>query len=159
MDSRNGMTLNILICFLLPLSAVEAPIVFYPLTAFPGIRIKVNFGAWRKRGAGSYLMFGDLGKIHWTRAFIKSCLTEFNPEWVSSLMIRNQATDMVWFSDTKSVTETIPCTSSLTSGKANGDPDCEASAPMPTSSCLEEISQKTKARMEEEAYNKGWVRL
>uniref|UniRef100_A0A452S5W4 Inositol 1,4,5-triphosphate receptor associated 1 n=1 Tax=Ursus americanus TaxID=9643 RepID=A0A452S5W4_URSAM len=51
-----------------------------------------------------------------------------------------------------------PCTSFplLTSGKTNGDPDCEASAPMPTLSCLEEISQETKARMEEEAYNKGY---
>lgn len=43
----------------------------------------------------------------------------------------------------------------LTSGKTNGDLDCEASAPMPTPRCMEEISQETKARMEEEAYNKG----
>ncbi|XP_036773898.2 inositol 1,4,5-triphosphate receptor associated 1 isoform X2 [Manis pentadactyla] len=54
----------------------------------------------------------------------------------------------------------LPATSALPAllenGKTNGDPDCEASAPMPTSSCLEEISQKTKARMEEEAYNKGY---
>ncbi|XP_066221923.1 inositol 1,4,5-triphosphate receptor associated 1 isoform X2 [Saccopteryx leptura] len=42
----------------------------------------------------------------------------------------------------------------LENGKTNGDPDCEASVPMPTLSCLEEISQETKARMEEEAYNK-----
>ncbi|XP_066107047.1 inositol 1,4,5-triphosphate receptor associated 1 isoform X1 [Saccopteryx bilineata] len=42
----------------------------------------------------------------------------------------------------------------LENGKTNGDPDCEASVPLPTPSCLEEISQETKARMEEEAYNK-----
>nr|XP_060461968.1 inositol 1,4,5-triphosphate receptor associated 1 isoform X2 [Panthera onca] len=41
------------------------------------------------------------------------------------------------------------------SGKTNADPDCEASAPMPTLSCVE-ISQETTARMEEEAYNKGY---
>ncbi|XP_047549244.1 inositol 1,4,5-triphosphate receptor associated 1 isoform X8 [Lutra lutra] len=54
----------------------------------------------------------------------------------------------------------LPVTSALPvlleNGKTNGDPDCEASAPMPTLSCLEEISQETKARMEEEAYNKGY---
>ncbi|KAK1335940.1 hypothetical protein QTO34_003740, partial [Cnephaeus nilssonii] len=43
----------------------------------------------------------------------------------------------------------------LTSGKTNGDPNCEASAPTPTPSCLE-ISQETKAKMEEEAYNKRY---
>nr|XP_021541446.1 protein MRVI1 isoform X2 [Neomonachus schauinslandi] len=54
----------------------------------------------------------------------------------------------------------LPVTSALPAlledGKTNGDPDCEASAPMPTLSCLEEINQETKARMEEEAYNKGY---
>nr|XP_012415817.1 PREDICTED: protein MRVI1 isoform X4 [Odobenus rosmarus divergens] len=54
----------------------------------------------------------------------------------------------------------LPVTSALPAlledGKTNGDPDCEASAPMPTLSCLEEISQETKARMEEEAYKKGY---
>ncbi|XP_044921768.1 inositol 1,4,5-triphosphate receptor associated 1 isoform X8 [Mustela putorius furo] len=52
------------------------------------------------------------------------------------------------------VTSALPAL--LENGKTNGDPDSEASAPMPTLSCLEEISQETKARMEEEAYNKGY---
>ncbi|XP_039719517.1 inositol 1,4,5-triphosphate receptor associated 1 isoform X7 [Pteropus medius] len=52
------------------------------------------------------------------------------------------------------VTSALPAL--LENGKTNGDPDCEASAPMPTPICLEEISQVTKARMEEEAYNKGY---
>uniref|UniRef100_A0A8C0KPC6 Inositol 1,4,5-triphosphate receptor associated 1 n=1 Tax=Canis lupus dingo TaxID=286419 RepID=A0A8C0KPC6_CANLU len=52
------------------------------------------------------------------------------------------------------VTSALPAL--LENGKTNGDPDCEASAPMPTLSCLEEISPETKARMEEEAYNKGY---
>uniref|UniRef100_G3UMZ9 Inositol 1,4,5-triphosphate receptor associated 1 n=1 Tax=Loxodonta africana TaxID=9785 RepID=G3UMZ9_LOXAF len=54
----------------------------------------------------------------------------------------------------------LPVTSALPvlleNGKTNGDPDCEASASIPTPSCLEEISQETKARIEEEAYNKGY---
>ncbi|XP_025783920.1 protein MRVI1 isoform X9 [Puma concolor] len=53
----------------------------------------------------------------------------------------------------------LPATSALPAllenGKTNADPDCEASAPMPTLSCVE-ISQETTARMEEEAYNKGY---
>ncbi|XP_045413467.1 inositol 1,4,5-triphosphate receptor associated 1 [Lemur catta] len=44
----------------------------------------------------------------------------------------------------------------LENGKTNGDPDCEAPAPVPTLRCLEEVSQDTKARMEEEAFNKGY---
>lgn len=52
------------------------------------------------------------------------------------------------------VTSALPAL--LENGKTNGDPDCEASAPVPTPSCLEEISQEAKARMEEEAYNKGY---
>lgn len=52
------------------------------------------------------------------------------------------------------VTSALPAL--LENGKTNGDPECEASAPMPTPICLEEISQVTKARMEEEAYNKGY---
>ncbi|XP_005874031.2 PREDICTED: protein MRVI1 isoform X1 [Myotis brandtii] len=51
------------------------------------------------------------------------------------------------------VTSTLPAL--LENGKTNGDPDCEASAPTPTPSCLE-ISQETKAKMEEEAYNKRY---
>ena len=47
----------------------------------------------------------------------------------------------------------------LTSGKTNGDPACDASVPMPTPSCLQEISQETKAGMEEEGFNKRWVRF
>ncbi|VFV23201.1 protein mrvi1 [Lynx pardinus] len=53
----------------------------------------------------------------------------------------------------------LPATSALPAllenGKTNADPDCEASAPMPTLSCVD-ISQETTARMEEEAYNKGY---
>ncbi|XP_014699668.2 inositol 1,4,5-triphosphate receptor associated 1 isoform X2 [Equus asinus] len=52
------------------------------------------------------------------------------------------------------VTSALPAL--LENGKTNGDPDCEASAPLPTPSCPEEISQEAKARMEEEAYNKGY---
>lgn len=51
------------------------------------------------------------------------------------------------------VTSALPAL--LENGKTNGDPDCEASVPMPTPS-LEEISKETKARMQEEAYNKGY---
>ena len=67
---------------------------------------------------------------------------------------QEQAKDMVWFSDALSVPEMMSCTCLLTSG-TNGDTDCEASASVPTPSCLEGISQEAKARMEEEAYNKG----
>uniref|UniRef100_A0A2I3HLZ0 Inositol 1,4,5-triphosphate receptor associated 1 n=1 Tax=Nomascus leucogenys TaxID=61853 RepID=A0A2I3HLZ0_NOMLE len=52
------------------------------------------------------------------------------------------------------VTSALPAL--LENGKTNGDPDCEASAPVLTLSCLEELSQETKARMEEEAYSKGF---
>lgn len=52
------------------------------------------------------------------------------------------------------VTSALPAL--LENGKTNGDPDCETSAPVPAPSCLEELSQETKARMEEEAYNKGY---
>ncbi|KAM9658445.1 inositol 1,4,5-triphosphate receptor associated 1 [Trichechus inunguis] len=52
------------------------------------------------------------------------------------------------------VTSALPAL--LENGKTNGDPDCEASAPIPTPICLEEISQETKARIEEEAYSKGY---
>ncbi|XP_036282908.1 inositol 1,4,5-triphosphate receptor associated 1 isoform X3 [Pipistrellus kuhlii] len=51
------------------------------------------------------------------------------------------------------VTSALPAL--LENGKTNGDPDCEASAPTSTPSCLE-ISQETKAKMEEEAYNKRY---
>ncbi|XP_042547671.1 inositol 1,4,5-triphosphate receptor associated 1 [Dipodomys spectabilis] len=52
------------------------------------------------------------------------------------------------------VTPALPAL--LENGKTNGEADCEATAPAPPLSCLEEISQETKARMEEEAYNKGY---
>ncbi|KAM5223088.1 LOW QUALITY PROTEIN: inositol 1,4,5-triphosphate receptor associated 1 [Hipposideros larvatus] len=52
------------------------------------------------------------------------------------------------------VTSALPAL--LENGKTNGDPDCEASVPMPTPSCLEEISEAIKAKMQEEAYNKGY---
>ncbi|XP_045146990.1 inositol 1,4,5-triphosphate receptor associated 1 isoform X1 [Echinops telfairi] len=54
----------------------------------------------------------------------------------------------------------LPATSALPAllenGKTNGDPDFDTTAPSPTPGCLEEISQETKARIEEEAYNKGF---
>ncbi|XP_036989732.1 inositol 1,4,5-triphosphate receptor associated 1 isoform X1 [Artibeus jamaicensis] len=51
------------------------------------------------------------------------------------------------------VTSALPAL--LENGKTNGDPDCEAPVPMPTPSCLQEISQETKAGMEE-AFNKRY---
>ncbi|KFO71818.1 Protein MRVI1, partial [Cuculus canorus] len=44
----------------------------------------------------------------------------------------------------------------LENGKSNGEPDCETSATVLTQSALEEISPETKAKIEEEAYNKGY---
>ncbi|XP_009678511.2 inositol 1,4,5-triphosphate receptor associated 1 isoform X3 [Struthio camelus] len=44
----------------------------------------------------------------------------------------------------------------LENGKSNGEPDCEASTSMLTQSGLEEINPETKAKIEEEAYNKGY---
>ncbi|NXF01713.1 MRVI1 protein, partial [Smithornis capensis] len=44
----------------------------------------------------------------------------------------------------------------LENGKSNGEPDCETSTSVLTSSGLEEISPETKAKIEEEAYNKGY---
>ncbi|XP_062350431.1 inositol 1,4,5-triphosphate receptor associated 1 [Cinclus cinclus] len=41
-------------------------------------------------------------------------------------------------------------------GKSNGEPDCETSTSVLTQSGLEEISPETKAKIEEEAYNKGY---
>uniref|UniRef100_A0A452G4P8 Inositol 1,4,5-triphosphate receptor associated 1 n=1 Tax=Capra hircus TaxID=9925 RepID=A0A452G4P8_CAPHI len=67
------------------------------------------------------------------------------PALVSIMMLASQASgSQLW--DIKEV------------GKftTNGDPDCEASASVLTPSCLEGISQEAKARMEEEAYNKGY---
>ncbi|NWR64282.1 MRVI1 protein, partial [Bucorvus abyssinicus] len=44
----------------------------------------------------------------------------------------------------------------LENGKTNGDPDCETSSSVLTQSGLEEINPETKAKIEEEAYNKGY---
>ncbi|NWZ99737.1 MRVI1 protein, partial [Nesospiza acunhae] len=44
----------------------------------------------------------------------------------------------------------------LENGKSNGEPDCETSTSVLTQSALEEISPETKAKIEEEAYNKGY---
>uniref|UniRef100_A0A8C3XF19 Murine retrovirus integration site 1 homolog n=1 Tax=Cyanoderma ruficeps TaxID=181631 RepID=A0A8C3XF19_9PASS len=44
----------------------------------------------------------------------------------------------------------------LENGKSNGEPDCETSTSVLTQSGLEEISPETKAKIEEEAYNKGY---
>ncbi|XP_054998763.1 inositol 1,4,5-triphosphate receptor associated 1 isoform X2 [Sorex araneus] len=52
------------------------------------------------------------------------------------------------------VTSTLPAL--LENGKTNGDSDCELPVPVPTPSCPEEISQETKTRVEDEAYNKGY---
>lgn len=52
------------------------------------------------------------------------------------------------------VTSALPAL--LENGKTNGDPDCEPPVPVPTPNFPEEISQETKARVEEEAYNKGY---
>ncbi|KFQ56561.1 Protein MRVI1, partial [Pelecanus crispus] len=41
-------------------------------------------------------------------------------------------------------------------GKTNGEPDCETSTSVLTQSGSEEISPETKAKIEEEAYNKGY---
>ncbi|NWS94233.1 MRVI1 protein, partial [Mionectes macconnelli] len=44
----------------------------------------------------------------------------------------------------------------LENGKSNGEPDCETSTSVLSQSGLEEISPETKAKIEEEAYNKGY---
>ncbi|NXP27395.1 MRVI1 protein, partial [Scytalopus superciliaris] len=44
----------------------------------------------------------------------------------------------------------------LENGKSNGEPDCETPPSVLTQSGLEEISPETKAKIEEEAYNKGY---
>ncbi|XP_025890500.1 protein MRVI1 isoform X2 [Nothoprocta perdicaria] len=44
----------------------------------------------------------------------------------------------------------------LENGKSNGEVDCENSTSVLTQSGLEEISPETKAKIEEEAYNKGY---
>ncbi|NXB14512.1 MRVI1 protein, partial [Rhagologus leucostigma] len=44
----------------------------------------------------------------------------------------------------------------LENGKSNGEPDCETSTSVLTQSGLEEISPEMKAKIEEEAYNKGY---
>ncbi|XP_066495721.1 inositol 1,4,5-triphosphate receptor associated 1 isoform X1 [Tiliqua scincoides] len=44
----------------------------------------------------------------------------------------------------------------IENGKSNGDPDCEPSPSAPAQSSSEEINPETKAKIEEEAYNKGY---
>ncbi|KAM9556052.1 inositol 1,4,5-triphosphate receptor associated 1 isoform 1-T1 [Guaruba guarouba] len=44
----------------------------------------------------------------------------------------------------------------LENGKSNGEPDCETATSVLTQSGLEEINPETKAKIEEEAYNKGY---
>ncbi|XP_010291746.1 PREDICTED: protein MRVI1 [Phaethon lepturus] len=44
----------------------------------------------------------------------------------------------------------------LENGKTSGEPDCETSTSVLTQSGLEEINPETKAKIEEEAYNKGY---
>ncbi|XP_075282586.1 inositol 1,4,5-triphosphate receptor associated 1 isoform X2 [Opisthocomus hoazin] len=44
----------------------------------------------------------------------------------------------------------------LENGKTNGEPDCETPTSVLTQSGLEEINPETKAKIEEEAYNKGY---
>ncbi|KAM6068319.1 inositol 1,4,5-triphosphate receptor associated 1 isoform 6-T15 [Theristicus caerulescens] len=44
----------------------------------------------------------------------------------------------------------------LENGKTNGEPDCETPTSVLTQTGLEEINPETKAKIEEEAYNKGY---
>ncbi|XP_038620542.1 inositol 1,4,5-triphosphate receptor associated 1 [Tachyglossus aculeatus] len=44
----------------------------------------------------------------------------------------------------------------LENGRSNGDQDCYFPAPALAQSCVEEISPETKAKIEEEAFNKGY---
>lgn len=44
----------------------------------------------------------------------------------------------------------------IENGKSNGDPDCEPPHSVPVQSSLDEINPETKAKIEEEAYNKGY---
>ncbi|XP_038187475.1 inositol 1,4,5-triphosphate receptor associated 1 isoform X2 [Arvicola amphibius] len=44
----------------------------------------------------------------------------------------------------------------LENGKTNAEADCEACAPVLLPSCLEDVSQESKARAEEEVYSKGY---
>lgn len=119
----------------------------------------------KKKGASTLFAVWRSREDSWTRTFIKSCLRvaglKCTQSWMSFLTSKKelgQRNGLIFRHPICPWKDTLyfPL---LTSGKTNGDPDCEASAPMPTLSCLEEISQETKARMEEEAYNKGWVRL
>ncbi|XP_013367364.1 PREDICTED: protein MRVI1 isoform X5 [Chinchilla lanigera] len=52
------------------------------------------------------------------------------------------------------VTPALPAL--LENGKTNGEPECDAPAPVPPPGCREKVSQEAKGRMEEEAYNKGY---
>ena len=146
---------------LLPLSTLELPIAGCLLTASLGKRMEVGLRAGGKRGAGTVLDVWGSREDSWTRAFKKRILSQDRKIEIDSTRmsfltsVQEQAKDMVWFSDALSVPERMSCTCLLTSGKTNGDPDCEASASVLTPSCLEGISQEAKARMEEEAYNKG----
>ncbi|XP_032919624.1 inositol 1,4,5-triphosphate receptor associated 1 isoform X1 [Catharus ustulatus] len=55
-----------------------------------------------------------------------------------------------------SLTSTPALPALLENGKSNGEPDCETSTSVLTQSGSEEISPETKAKIEEEAYNKGY---
>ncbi|XP_062973352.1 inositol 1,4,5-triphosphate receptor associated 1 [Elgaria multicarinata webbii] len=44
----------------------------------------------------------------------------------------------------------------IENGKSTGDPECEPPSSVPTLTGLEEINPETKAKIEEEAYNKGY---
>ncbi|PKU45354.1 protein mrvi1 isoform x1 [Limosa lapponica baueri] len=55
-----------------------------------------------------------------------------------------------------SLTSTPVLPALLENGKTNGEPDCETSTSVLTQSGLEEINPETKAKIEEEAYNKGY---
>ncbi|OXB80536.1 UNVERIFIED_CONTAM: hypothetical protein H355_016326, partial [Colinus virginianus] len=60
-------------------------------------------------------------------------------------------------SNGKSTLTSVPVLPALLeNGKTNGEPDCETSTSALTQSGLEEISPETKAKIEEEAYNKGY---
>uniref|UniRef100_A0A8C3S4D7 Murine retrovirus integration site 1 homolog n=1 Tax=Chelydra serpentina TaxID=8475 RepID=A0A8C3S4D7_CHESE len=55
-----------------------------------------------------------------------------------------------------SLTSTPALPALLENGKSNGEHDRESPASLLTQSCLEEINPETKAKIEEEAYNKGY---
>lgn len=94
---------------------MELPIAVCLPTVSPGIRIKVDLGTRGKGGTGAVFDVWVLGSIHRMglyKTLSQDRRVEMNSiQRVSSLLIRNQAKDMIWFSDAQSVPERTPCTS------------------------------------------------